>query len=105
MIGKEGLTDAVQKATDKALEDHELIKIKLPADNQDEFQEVVNSLMAVIKAEVVQTIGHQLVIYRRSKKPGKIIKSGKVMLDFDKVGLICVPIYWRGSIIFYIESF
>ena len=75
MIGKEGLTDAVQKATDKALEDHELIKIKLPADNQDEFQEVVNSLMAVIKAEVVQTIGHQLVIYRRSKKPGKITKE------------------------------
>jgi len=40
-----------------------------------------------------------------SKKPEKIIKSGKVMLDFDKVGLICVPIYWRGSIILYIESF
>jgi RNA-binding protein YhbY len=31
--------------------------------------------MAVIKAEVVQTIGHQLVIYRRSKKLGKITKE------------------------------
>lgn len=75
MLGKEGLTEAVLKATDKALEDHELIKIKLPSANQDDFHEVVNSLMSTIKAEVVQTIGHQLVIYRKSKKPGRITKE------------------------------
>lgn len=72
MLGKEGLSEAVLKATDKALEDHELIKIKLPSANQEEFHALVESLMSAIKAEVVQTIGHQLVIYRRAKKPGRI---------------------------------
>jgi RNA-binding protein len=75
MLGKEGLTDAVLKATDKALEDHELIKIKLTSDNQEEFHHLVSSLMSSIKAEVVQTIGHQLVIYRSAKKPGRITKE------------------------------
>lgn len=72
MLGKEGLSEAVLKATDKALEDHELIKIKLPSANQEEFHALVESLMSTIKAEVVQTIGHQLVIYRKAKKPGPI---------------------------------
>jgi len=72
MLGKEGLSEAVLKATDKALEDHELIKIKLPSANQDEFQTLVEALMSAIKAEVVQTIGHQLIIYRKAKKPGRI---------------------------------
>lgn len=75
MLGKEGLSEAILKATDKALEDHELIKIKMPSTNQDDFQEMVNSLMSSIKAEVVQTIGHQLVIYRCSKKPGRVTKE------------------------------
>lgn len=75
MLGKDGLTEAVLKATDKALEDHELIKIKLPSTNQEEFHEAVNSLMSSIKAEVVQTIGHHLVIYRKAKKPGRITKE------------------------------
>jgi RNA-binding protein len=75
MIGKEGISDAVLQATDKALEDHELIKIKVPAADQEEFHTTVDNLMAQTKAEIVQKIGHLLVIFRRAQKPGRISKE------------------------------
>lgn len=75
MLGKEGVSDSVVKATDKALEDHELIKVKVPSSDQDEFHATVDELMAQTKAEIVQKIGHLLVIYRRAKKPGRITQE------------------------------
>jgi RNA-binding protein len=75
MLGKEGISEAVLKATDKALEDHELIKIKVPSTDQTEFRQSIDAIMAETKAEVVQTIGHLLVLYRRAKKPGRITKE------------------------------
>lgn len=75
MLGKEGVSEAVLKATDKALEDHELIKIKVPSADQTEFRETVEAIMTETRAEIVQTIGHLLVLYRQSKKPGRISKE------------------------------
>jgi RNA-binding protein len=75
MLGKEGVSAAVLKAADKALEDHELIKIKVPSADQTEFRETVDAIMTETKAEVVQTIGHLLVLYRQAKKPGRISKE------------------------------
>lgn len=72
MIGKEGVSESIVKFTDKSLEDHELIKVKVPAADQDEFHATVDELMAQTKAEVVQKIGHLLVIYRKAKEPGRI---------------------------------
>ncbi len=71
-LGKEGVSDSIIKTTDKALEDHELIKVKVPAENQEEFLTTVGELMAQTKAEVIQKIGHLLVIYRKAKKPGRV---------------------------------
>ncbi len=72
MIGKEGVSESILKVTDKALEDHELIKVKVPAENQTEFKAASDLLIDQTKAEVVQKIGHLLVMYRQAKKPGRI---------------------------------
>ena len=77
MLGKEGVSEAIIKATDKALEDHELIKVKVPAEDQDEFHATVEELMARTKAEIVQKIGHLLVIYRKAQEPGPISEELK----------------------------
>jgi RNA-binding protein len=77
MLGKEGVSEAIIKATDKALEDHELIKVKVPAEDQDEFHATVEELMAQTKAEIVQKIGHLLVIYRKAQEPGRISEELK----------------------------
>lgn len=81
MVGKEGVSEAIIKFTDKSLEDHELIKIKVPAEDQDEFHATVDELMAQTKAEVVQKIGHLLVVYREAKEPGRISEE---LAGFDR---------------------
>ena len=72
MIGKDGVSESILKVTDKALEDHELIKVKVPAEDQTEFKATSDLLIEQTKAEVVQKIGHLLVMYRKAKEPGKI---------------------------------
>lgn len=66
MIGNKGLTETVVAAINIALDDHELIKIKIAAD-RDERAEITASIIAQTGAELIQTIGQMTVIYR--KKP------------------------------------
>ncbi|MCX6116082.1 MAG: ribosome assembly RNA-binding protein YhbY [Proteobacteria bacterium] len=78
MIGKGGLTENVLKALYDALRSHELIKIKIPADSQDDLKEVVDEIMsASVGLEKVQIIGHLLVVFRPSTPLGKISKELK----------------------------
>lgn len=73
MIGKEGLTESVLKAVYHALRAHELIKIKVPADDQESFQQMVQDILDQCEAaEKVQTIGHLLVLFRPSTPAGKV---------------------------------
>ncbi len=75
MIGKEGLTDSVLKSLYDALRSHELVKIKVPAESQDDFKESVNAILHECQGvEKVQTIGHLLVLFRPSTPAGKISK-------------------------------
>lgn len=71
LLGSKGLTPAVLAEIEVALEDHELIKIKIPSADQEEFQARVIEIATATKAEIVQSIGHSLTIYRKSKKTKK----------------------------------
>ena len=78
MVGKVGLTESVLKAMYQALRSHELIKIKIPADDQEAFREAVANILKECQgAEKVQTIGHLLVVFRPSTPAGKISKKLK----------------------------
>jgi RNA-binding protein len=69
IIGDKGLSEGVQEELDRALNDHELIKIKVASTDRDVRQETINQLCTSNKAELVQTIGKIAVILRRTKKP------------------------------------
>lgn len=69
IIGDKGLSESVQEELDRALNDHELIKIKVASTDREERQETIKELCASNKAELVQTIGKIAVILRRAKKP------------------------------------
>jgi len=64
-IGQLGLTEAVIKETDIALNAHELIKIKIRA-NKEQRLEIQHQLCQETHAEPVQMIGQIAVIYRKN---------------------------------------
>jgi RNA-binding protein len=71
LLGEKGLTDTVLNEIEIALESHELIKIKVPSLDQDNFQTTVTEICEKTTAHKVQTVGHTLVLYRKSSKAKK----------------------------------
>lgn len=66
LIGGNGLTDAVNKEIDRALTDHELIKVRVHTDDRDLKREIINEICQANQAELVQIIGNIGVIYREN---------------------------------------
>ena len=64
-VGAEGISPAVVRATSIALEDHELIKVKLGQNFPGEREEASVELAERAGASLVQVIGRVVVLYRR----------------------------------------
>jgi RNA-binding protein len=62
--GNAGLTDAVLAELDGALDDHELVKVKLVADDRQQRRDYTDEIVAATGAELVQSIGHMVLVYR-----------------------------------------
>lgn len=69
IVGDKGLTENLQEELERALNDHELIKIKVASQDRESRQEAISALCESSGAEAVQTIGKIAVILRRAKKP------------------------------------
>ena len=65
MLGQHGLTEAVHAEIDNALTKHELIKIRVNAEDRTVRQQYIEQIVAQHQAELIQTIGHIMVIYRK----------------------------------------
>lgn len=63
-VGKQGLSTAVRSQVDAALEDHELIKVRLDAE-RSERPAIVAMLTEASGAEHVGSIGRVVILYRR----------------------------------------
>lgn len=68
-IGAKGITPPVIQEIDQALAHHELIKLKLPAEDKAAKQERLESLCASLNAAEVQLIGRVGILYRAADKP------------------------------------
>ena len=69
MIGSNGLTAAVLKEIELALNAHELIKIKAASNELETRRAWMAEMCAATGAAPVQQIGKVLVIYRATDKP------------------------------------
>lgn len=69
-IGKGGISDNMVAGLSSALEARELIKVTVLKNAEDEAKYLADDLAAELNAEVVCTIGHKIVLYRRSQKDG-----------------------------------
>ena len=67
-VGKGGISDNMVESFSKALENRELIKITVLNNSEDDAKWVANDLAEALGAEVVCTIGHKVVLYRKSSK-------------------------------------
>ncbi len=70
-IGKGGITDAVIKSVNDALEARELIKGRVLENSMLTAREACDGLAQACGAEQVQAIGSRFVLYRENKKIDK----------------------------------
>lgn len=68
LIGSAGLTDNVINEINQALDDHELIKVRVNAEDRDKKSEMIDSIIRQTECIHIQTIGHIGIFYRQNKK-------------------------------------
>jgi RNA-binding protein len=73
MLGNAGLTDGVVNELDRALNDHELVKVSARVGERDARNEALAGLAARTSAQLVQRVGNVGVFYRRRKELPKIL--------------------------------
>ncbi|MGC6388118.1 ribosome assembly RNA-binding protein YhbY [Ewingella sp. S1.OA.A_B6] len=73
MLGNNGLTEGVLAEIEQALKHHELIKVKVAAEERETKTLIVDAILRETKASSVQVIGNMLVLYRPSSDDRKII--------------------------------
>ena len=73
-IAGKGLSEPVLAELDRALDDHELIKVKLAITDRLARQETIQTLCHSCNAELVQEIGKVALVYRPAREP-KVHKS------------------------------
>src|SRR5271167_2340907 len=73
MLGNAGLTDAVVAELDRALTDHELVKVSARVGERSLRDAALESMAASTASELVQRIGHVGVFYRRRSEMPKVL--------------------------------
>ncbi len=70
-VGKEGVTEPVLRQLDRALLDHELVKVKIGSESpEDRFASAEALLAGAEGAALAQILGRTILVYRRHpKKP------------------------------------
>ena len=67
-IGGNGVSDAVLAELDRALTDHELVKLKIAAGERDDRQPVIDYVTENAHCELVARIGKIALLYRHNPK-------------------------------------
>lgn len=65
-IGGQGLSEAVVEELSRALTDHELIKVKIPAGSKEEREAMAMAICEATQAELVNSIGRVVLLLREN---------------------------------------
>lgn len=68
MIGHQGFTENVKNEMDRALTDHELIKIRIQEDDRVVRKELFAEICQTVGAQPIGLIGGVGIVYRKSDK-------------------------------------
>lgn len=67
-VAEQGLSDNLMAELDRALNDHELIKIQLRLSEREDRQAMLTELCQQSSATLVQSIGKMALIYRKNPR-------------------------------------
>ena len=73
MLGNAGLTDGVVNELDRALTDHELVKVSARLGDREARNAALDELATRTSSALVQRVGHVAVFYRRGKGVAKVL--------------------------------
>jgi RNA-binding protein len=63
------LTNNIRLELKRALDDHELIKIKIVTSERADKKNLTKLICDELKAECIQSVGHMALIFKKAKKP------------------------------------
>lgn len=63
-IGKDGIDDGLVAAIDRALLDHELVKVKIGENAELDRHQAATTVAARTNSEVAQVLGYTVLLYR-----------------------------------------
>lgn len=72
-IGGKGVTPAFLAELEEVLERHELVKVKVAAEDREARDVLIDELIQASGAALVQRIGHVAVLYRPAKEKRQIV--------------------------------
>jgi RNA-binding protein len=67
-VASKGLSEAVLAEINRALDDHELVKVKILVGDRELKQKTIAELCEKTAADLVQTIGHVALIFKKAAK-------------------------------------
>jgi RNA-binding protein len=73
LIGQNGLGAGVVAEMDRALNDHELVKVRARVGDRDDRDRLLAELAEATRSELVQQIGHVGLFYRRHPERPRIL--------------------------------
>lgn len=74
-ISENGVSDGVINELERALEDHELIKVKFAFEDRDDKAQAIAEVLEKTQAQSVQTIGKIALLYRLAKQTNKKLSN------------------------------
>ncbi|MFT5504038.1 MAG: RNA-binding protein [Gammaproteobacteria bacterium] len=75
LMGQKGLTDNVHLEIERAINHHELVKIKLAAGDREEKKSCIESICQHHKCHLIQSIGHVIIVFRENPELKKFTSS------------------------------
>ena len=85
IISEQGISEGVLAELDRALNDHELIKIRVTVSDRDAKQALINEACQQSGAELVQVIGKMAILLRRAKSPTPTCPTSSVSRGSEPV--------------------
>jgi RNA-binding protein len=81
-VGKNGVTEALVKETSRALEKHELIKVRVMQEAPVDRHEAAEEMATKTESVLAQVLGRTFLLYRKHpKKPRIVLPKSKESKD------------------------